>query len=236
MSTGVDEYMTVGDAVQYWLELEAQDSSTSSNRVLDDLEEGRQNLVDHKDPKINGHIDRMQLWLGMYDVDGSPRVQAELVSRVAFGALMFLSGQFRRLRYLQATNQANYYRRKETWCYPNSVNIGRLLATFLDSDGKERVPASDVVDQGTASIQTTQRALDVLFDRAPLDFGQDQSESTLAVRNEQWAWTSFLSKVLTNASQDLGLPLGQVPILEPKSISEAKPTTLSSILTQKTKN
>lgn len=237
--TEVNDAFTA-EAVQWWLEKEAANSTFNANSSLDDLDGMRQSLVDGQDPKIGGHISRMQLWLGDYDDDRFEYLSTDekeaTVSRVAFGALMFLSGNYRRQRILQSTDRDDYFRRKLEWVYPHGIDIKDFISERLRQDRQSGVSCEDVKNQGHQSLKTTEEALEVIYANVPRDFGLELSSSVLAIRQEEHNWLTFLSKVLTHGSTSLGIPIESVPILEPKTITEAKPTTLEELMKTKQTN
>jgi hypothetical protein len=223
--------LVVGTAVHHWLEVEASNSTFDRNKPLDNLEYGRQSLIDRDDPKMNGHLSRMNLWLGEYDKgEMSSSAEEMLSSRLTFGALMFLSGAYRRQRYLQASDQDDYYRRKLEWYHPGGIVIPEHLAQSLRSLADFDVSEKDIKRQGKNSMDVAEERLEVIYRRAPEDFGIEQSASVDAVRQEQTGWLAFLGTVLTHASRSQETPTLEIPILEPKSISEAELTTLGRLL------
>lgn len=224
--------VVVAEGVQWWLEKEAGNSTFNQNKGLDELEGLRQTLVDKADPKVGGHISRMQKWLEAYPSieDYTDTQRDELDSKVAFGALMFLSGAYRRQRYIQAQDQDDYYRRKLDWVHPGSIDIKNLFPALLLRDRSTILDPHDVVDAGHRAIDATDDAFSVIYANAPEDFGKEKSQSVGVIVDEQKAWLDFLSKSLINSSHRRGLDPRHVPILEPTTITHAEQTTFHDVL------
>jgi hypothetical protein len=234
MTEAASSEVIVGEAVQWWLEKEAGHSTFDQNKGLDNLLVARQAILKGADPKIQGHLGRMELWLSTYDEAGLRSSHAEqLAANVAFGAMMFLSGAYRRQRYLQSANQSDYFQRKSGWYHPGGVVIPEFLPPRLLQVEESGVEVKDVKFQGFASIILTENSIRTMYERAPADFGQDESLSVDEIRLEQISWLTFLSRALRCASHAFSLPMEHTPILEPKPRTEAGLTTLSEVLTTK---
>jgi len=217
----------VAEGVQWWLEKEAGNSTFNQNKPLDELQQLRLTLVNKADPKVNGHIGRMEKWLDYYPSieNFTPSEQDKLDSRIAFGALMFLSGQYRRQRYIQADNQEDYYHRKLDWIHPGGIEIKSYLPTLLHSCTPE-----GVVSVGQNAIKATRSSFEVIYANAPNDFGKEESESIDSIVGEQKAWLELLGNALTNSSIRRNQEPQFVPILEPTTITHANQTTLHEVL------
>jgi hypothetical protein len=223
----------VAQGVQAWLENEAFISSHNPNSPLDELEPMRQELIDGKDPKFNGHASRMELWLAQYDGWIGPEQSQTLVASVAFGALIFLSGAFRRQRYMQSIDQNDYDRRKQQFLHPYGIIIPSFLPECLEDDRLSFTSADTVKNQGAKAIETTRQAFDTIYAHVPADFGKDISISVEAIIHEQEEWLSFLSKVLTHSSGAFRFPMEKLTIFKPNVLNERVKTTLEQSLAER---
>jgi hypothetical protein len=214
----------VGTAIDKWLAEEAEDSSRGRNEVLDDLSAARQAIEQGQDPKAAGHISRFELWLEAFKHPNLSKQQDdEATGRILFGALMFLSGSYRRQRYVQAANQDDYYERKFHRSDPHAVPPGDYVAERL-ADHDFGGSLEDIEGNAGRAISTTEATLRLLSERAPGDFGKDESDSVKALASEQRAWLDVLATGLAYAASKRGGNYAAVPVFESKSISEAELT------------
>jgi len=233
MTYSESSLLLTSEAIQLWLEQEAANSTFDRNSYLDNLEDGRRTLVERNDPKIGNHATRMSLWLDAYDYDSLSAEDSVQRSRnVAFGARMFLSGDYRKQRYLQAVDQEDYLDRKLNWHHPNGVQVVPFIKRCLALDKLTRVTNQAVKISGLAALKTAEDSIQTIYERTPLDFGKGSSESVKGIRQEQANWLKFLIKVLIHASFGLNLALEDIPIFEPKSISDARQTTLKELFSK----
>ncbi|HET8991947.1 MAG TPA: hypothetical protein VFN31_02860 [Candidatus Saccharimonadales bacterium] len=222
--------MFSAEAVQEWLIQEAANSTLNRNSPLDDLGQMRQTLINRSDPKISGHISRMENWLPLLEEVLTRRETESLIANISFGAMVFLSGTYRRQRIMQSTDQADYYERKKQWKHPGGVDIQSVMANYFADDRLLGITAEELNEVGEESIAVTKSSMTTIYNNVPKDFGAEQSTSVKCINNEQMAWCNFLSKSLTYASARLDLPVYKVPILEPKPITESSRTTLEELL------
>jgi hypothetical protein len=244
------EIEQTAEGVEYWLKEESFTSGYDRNRSLDLLEPARQALIDHNDPKISGYMSRYALYLSQYipPKEGDMH-QAESIAHVSFRALTFVSAAYRRQRYLQAVSTAtmaeslvfaeadqisaqnDYLRRKLEWDNPGGVEIVPFMLERLEQDAESELSYQTIRELGEAAIDVTANSMTLIYDRTPEDFGKEKSPSVDSVRLEQETWLAQVSRVLTHSSRILSVPMLEVPVLEPKSSSDATVlTTLSALM------
>jgi len=226
------EYEAV-EGVRAWLHEERVNSSTGSNAILDDLEWGRQALINHHDHKFESHVGRHNLFADQYSALGYSRDQdgVQSIANFTFGALMFLSGADRRQRYLLSSNQADYDRRKKEDDHPSALDIYERLAIDLEgSRDVEYINPAFVRKLGAEAIRSSVISLEVSYKNAPQDFYKEMSPSIEAIKFEQHSWAVFLAAAIREANNRLDLnDVSQTPTREPKTITEAQLTTLYDV-------
>lgn len=235
--TGAGTPEIIAQGFAEWLRAEVVSSTAADNRnkYLDDLTDVRRSpALPVEDPanKIAGktysHLSRLPHWWEAYTYDPSDDFQS---GRILFSPLMLISGAYRNQCYVQASDQEDYLSRRSS-PVPVGIDIGRIITARLvkwfdtvpPADGFAEAPLNlnNLEDGMQESRRRGELALQVMCRRAQEspDFGQEESETVLALRAIQQTWLEFGTDLVTYAAKIRGGRLAAVPFLEAKSISD----------------
>lgn len=236
----------VSQVLDVWLREEVEDSNRGCNQFFDDFETTRRGLMqtqvgpDALDAKKSGsHNMRYKFLLEILSQDMLAN-HDYVVGKLIHHSLMFTSGAFRLQSFLRAGNQAEY----------EALRFGGLE----EPNGATTVPIHDAVTATLADTQDldfdtyldTNRELNRdIHDRhkevaqwfrdnpgrtfEPLEVGE---APVVAMETAQRSGLVLAASHICIVSALRGIDVGEVPVLEPKSITDADMTDISAILVQ----
>lgn len=238
----------ISAVIEDWLAAEVISSGTERNEVLDDykkvlktIDKGYGDDSNWIYNKHNSHVYvRMPIWWEAFlNTDPTDPTYDEWSAKIAFNALMQMSGTYRNQCYLQAAdpeiNPDDYINRRRSkpigFNPINAVN-DRLATHFLAETWSEEANFSKAnidirkldqkrqktIRRGNESITTMLRRV-----ADGKDLHQEKSKSVNEMLDAQYNWLTFVVDCVTFAAKVRDGELAAVPLLEPKSISAIPP-------------
>lgn len=214
-----------------WLRAEVQTSRVERNRVLDEfdkaiegLEGGWEHPYNFTARKAESHTDRLGPWFEAFTLEPDDDFQA---ARIIFAGLMQISGGYRNQCYVEASDAADYIKRREKGVgidlrQPISARLHINLkgaADFLDAR-----MTLEQLDERRRSIETigikvTQSMAELVRLDKDNEIKRYRTRATLEAQTAQFSWAAFTTDALTLVAKMRG-GLAGVPLLEPRSISD----------------
>jgi len=234
---------TVSEAIDWWLREEVRESNAGRNRILDNsvidefaktrrafMSDGSTNNMDSA--KSRGHYDRFRLLFSIVD-EGTLGNNDRLVGKIIHHSLMFVSGGFRSQCFLQAADAAEYahlrFARNQETNGAAGVNIEGIVAG-IDRDqllGSRKQTVATIIATSGRINELIYKAHGDIYDwfaanptRVLDRLGDDEPPVQAALRCQEAGITLAASHMLVAAWLRTD-GLAAVPILEPKSISDA---------------
>jgi hypothetical protein len=228
------EQERVGQVLDWWLRAEVRESRDGRNKVWDDFNTVRGGYVlpfeQNQDAlKVSNHYSRFDRLIGNYpSFAGNDHV----IGRIIHHSLMFVSGNFRTQCFLQAADQAGY--EENRFGKNNDYNgaagvdigtsIGRTMQKFEEL-GKGNL--DNVVSYSKAVNKQIHDFHNHIYgwhvdnpDRATEALDENEFPVQM-VRSCQVLGLQLAAGHVVLAAQMRGGDLERVPILEPKSITDA---------------
>lgn len=213
-----------------WLIDEVATSSIDRNSYLDDYAGALKGLSlgygDTNNPtyaKHSSHLDRLPIWWEAFSNDPTDDTQT---GKIIFGALMFVSGAFRKQCYLQAQGTEDYTeRRKQAIGIPlrNAVDVRSY--THLPSTGNfrsARITIEQLEERRIGAEKQSDDSLRRMLARtaAGYDIGAPDSISVREMKMDQYNWATFAVDCVIFAAKIRKGTLKSVPVLEPVTITD----------------
>jgi hypothetical protein len=216
-----------------WLEKERIVSTTDRNRDLDDLEavrRGINNPLNAFNVKAHSHGSHILMLVRDLEKAEAPEHIEAFAATLSFRGLMAVSGAARKLRYLQSTDQHDYYWRKEMPLNEaTGVDTREVIQSWLDDNAQSVGGAVTLTDPSyEAFAENARRTIEVSarYDHQMIDgakkgqFGAVESFAVTAGRLEHAEWLRYSAHSVMYSASLMGDDLSRVPLREPKSISD----------------
>ncbi len=231
MGSRVDQQVeVVSGAIHSWLLDEVASSSADRNQYLDDYVSWREQIkYRYDDPrnltvaKNQAHLDRLPVWWQAYEIDP---LQDEACAKISFAGLMFISGAFRNQSRFQARDAEDYQTRRKAGI---GIDIESAVSTRLHTHlprtanfANAKITMETLNNRRKQSERVTELAVKAICARAVYgyDVGQEHSRSVNEVKQDQYAWVTFVADCITLAAKQRRGELVAVPFLHPINISD----------------
>jgi hypothetical protein len=231
MSSAIDRSVErVAGVVHDWLVAEVESSSGDRNQYLDDFSKWQQQIrLGYDDDrnwtsnKNRAHLDRLPIWWQAYELDP---LHDEASAKITFAGLIFISGAYRNQSYFQAQDADDYQARR---AHGVGIDLESAVSTRLNT----HLPRTGSFKTANITLETLderrkqaavigEQTIKTVCARAyyGYDLGQENSRSVNEMKQDQYAWATFVTDAVTLAAKLRGGDLDAVPFLHPVNISD----------------
>lgn len=220
----------VSDAISDWLIAEVVSSGGDRNQYLDDYTQWRKQIkLGYDDPlnwtgaKNRAHLDRLPIWWEGYELDPSNDFAC---ARISFASLMFVSGAYRNQSHFQAQNADDYQARRALGIGIDLESaVSTRLHTHLPTTGNfanAKITMEALGERRKQSEKIGELTVKAICAHAAIgsDVGARDSRSVNEMKQDQYAWVTFLTDCITLAAKQRKGELASVPFLHPINISD----------------
>ncbi|MGC1176533.1 MAG: hypothetical protein WA843_00520 [Candidatus Saccharimonadales bacterium] len=236
---GEQAYVIIAQGLQYWLMKEVGSSTVDHNKVLDEFDRFRADLLlpyeDNRNTnasKNRSHFSQYIDWTNGF-AEHYDKFDAEqkdyATARQMFRPQMYLSGLFRVQCMMQARDQGDYYRRRLEGDYTgvalDSIVDWRLreLLGVTPAPEKFKSPNMTLEELTTQTLTMNERQHEygkALHRTGHLNAGKVTSPTIDSIFVLQRDWTNLITDYIVFAAAERDGKLAAVPFLAPKSITQ----------------
>jgi len=238
MMTGAesDPGRLISHGIHQWLAAEAQGSSQGNNAVLDDLEMARTSLTLPFDDPKNQHTAKWQSHFDRQQAVFAPAVLENplddyAAARPLFNVLMQMSGCFRLIAVVQASDQDDYFKIKHS-ANPMGIDLGKHVRKRIHglNASSEAEPSEDQpsgleialqgIEDAFEDVKGTKEQIRIRAVAEPNDFGRLVSASVHHLNVLQKHLADVAVDYIAATAELRDGDVARVPLLHPVSISE----------------